>query len=626
MKSLLLNIVFVSVFLLTSCSGKDDTVKLKFEGSYSEKKWAIKDLNPGFPSDWSTSGFLTFEFNSSTTQRFVLNIFDAKGVRSLEILPFQGVWVRASIPLFHFQKMNTDGMDQASIWKTPRPGYWIGFTGAVGSISSVDSLGFGMSLPIGSPSLEIRNIRLTKTAEDTIFTSKPLVDEFGQWIADEWPGKAKTSNELIAAWSEEEKSLQSTTTNSSKFGGFIGVKANATGFFYVKEINGIWWFIDPEGNLFFSNGSCCIGSRGDLARIKGREYVYKVLPPAGQLSVPGQRPGRGGNSTFFTWNLYRRFGTEWYQKWKDLTFRRMDSWGLNTVGNWSDPALGESHRKPYVATLNGWGIESGSMGMPDVYDPGYIDKVDSAAARQCAPKKDDPFLLGYFIGNEPPWPGRETEFVTVVLSGAKTPMQDALKKQLATGDTPASRKAFVYNTYSRFLNIVCSAIKKYDPNHLNLGLRFGDPPSTEIIMESKKFFDVFSFNHYGYSVSHDVIQYIYEKTGLPVIIGEFHFGTPGRGLAPGLAQTSNLKERGIAYRYYVENTAAHPAVIGIHWFQWIDQPNTGRFDGENYNIGLVDVTDQPYPDMVNAVKETFKRLQGIHSGTDQPTARKAKVF
>ena len=106
-----------------------------------------------------------------------------------------------------------------------------------------------------------------------------------------------------------------------------------------------------------------------------------------------------------------------------------------------------------------------------------------------------------------------------------------------------------------------------------------------------------------------------------MIIGEFHFGMPGRGLAPGLAQTKNMEERAVAYTYYVENAAADPALIGAHWFQWIDQPSTGRFDGENYNIGLVDVTDRPYPDMIKASRETFSRLLDIHSGKKQPTTR-----
>jgi hypothetical protein len=108
-----------------------------------------------------------------------------------------------------------------------------------------------------------------------------------------------------------------------------------------------------------------------------------------------------------------------------------------------------------------------------------------------------------------------------------------------------------------------------------------------------------------------------------MIIGEFHFGVPGRGLAPGLAQTANQEERGVAYRYYVENAAANSAIIGTHWFQWVDQPSTGRNDGENYNIGFVDVTDQPYNELVNAAKETFKRLFDVHNGKEPPVTRQA---
>jgi hypothetical protein len=146
-----------------------------------------------------------------------------------------------------------------------------------------------------------------------------------------------------------------------------------------------------------------------------------------------------------------------------------------------------------------------------------------------------------------------------------------------------------------------------------------------MISASKEFFDVFSINIYDYTARKEMIRNIYDLTGLPIVIGEFHFGVPGRGLAPGLAQTKDLYERAVAYRYYVENAAAHPAIIGTHWFQWIDQPSTGRFDGENYNIGFVDVTDRPYKDMVNAAQEIFERLYSIHSGLEPPVTVKAAV-
>ena len=47
----------------------------------------------------------------------------------------------------------------------------------------------------------------------------------------------------------------------------------------------------------------------------------------------------------------------------------------------------------------------------------------------------------------------------------------------------------------------------------------------------------------------------------------------------------------------------NPAFVGAHWFQYADEPLTGRtLDGENYNIGFVTVTDTPYPEMVQAAR------------------------
>jgi hypothetical protein len=107
-------------------------------------------------------------------------------------------------------------------------------------------------------------------------------------------------------------------------------------------------------------------------------------------------------------------------------------------------------------------------------------------------------------------------------------------------------------------------------------------------------------------------------TGRPIIVGEFHFGVPGRGLAAGLVQVRDQAERGVAYRYYVEQAASFHAFIGSSWFQWVDQPVTGRMDGENYNIGLVDVTDRPYTPLIEAMKATHRRLYDVHAGKIPP--------
>lgn len=616
-------LLFVAILMLmTYCTSKEKSMTVKFEGESYEQKWAIKNLNPDLPSDWSDYNFLTFDFNATSTQRFYINLYDSAGIRRLRILPFQGAWVRASVPLVNFQKRNVVGQDMAAIGQRGMPGYGLGFTGLIGSINCVDSLGILMENPIGSPTLEIRNLHLSMEAEDTILSPVPLVDEFGQWIPDEWPGKAKTLDDLKAAWEEEDKSLQTGRFNVSKYGGFLETRAKATGFFRVEKIDGRWWFIDPEGHYFISSGSTGINPGGSFARTEGREYIYTSFVPE-ELTESDKRLGK---ASFFTWNLYRRFGSDYYRKWMDFTVRRMDDWGLNTIANWSDAAFGRSQRKPYVATLGGWGFNPQTMGMPDVYSPDYTSEVEKAAERQCAPLRNDPYLLGYFVGNEPPWPGREMELINVILNGEETPMKAELQKYLAAGDTPERRRQFVYDTYTIFIKMVNSAIKKYDPNHLNLGLRFGgDPPADLIKASASVGFDVFSLNIYNYSADPERLKRIDEMTGLPIIIGEFHFGTPGRGLSPGLRQTINQEERGVAYRYYVENAVAHPSLIGTHWFQWWDQPSTGRGDGENYNIGLVDVTDRPYRELIDAARETHKRLYDIHSGKIPPVTRQAVI-
>src|SRR5581483_9835164 len=140
----------------------------------------------------------------------------------------------------------------------------------------------------------------------------------------------------------------------------------------------------------------------------GREALFTALPPSGGAQARGR--------SFYMWNLTRRFGPDWTAPWIDLTIGRMNAWGFNTVGNWSDPRLGNAKRIAYVVTSRGWG-RNGPMGVPDVYAPDFAHMVESAAAEQCDGRKDDPYLLGYFLGNEPPWPGREPVAADAILAG-----------------------------------------------------------------------------------------------------------------------------------------------------------------------------------------------------------------
>jgi hypothetical protein len=525
------------------------------------------------------------------------------------------------VPLSFLSDAPHQGMDLASVHNKARPMMFINLSGTPGELKSVREIGVVMANPIGAPSLEIRAVHLTnQDPGDALLEAKPLVDQFGQWMGDDWPGKAASLDQLQAAWAAEEKALGKGDFSYCRYGGYEGTKAKATGFFRVEKIDGKWWFVDPDGHLFLSLGADSIGTSVSTST-QGREALFAALPPPG-LS-PGRAGGRGGAS-FYAWNMVRRFGADWSAKWIDLTARRMFAWGFNTVGNWSDSRLGNAHRVPYVVTLQGWGIETGPMGVPDVYAPEYAANIDRAAAQQCDARKDDPYVLGYFLGNEPPWPGRESVAVDAILAGPDSALKKAAKSFLAAGDSPERRSAFLYQAYQKFVEAATAAIRKHDPNHLNLGLRFGSTAPPEIVRLSKTF-DVYSLNNYAYQVNQQEIDKVRSLIDRPILIGEFHFGTPGRGMTPGLKQTSSQEERGVAYRYYVENALADPSIVGAHWFEWIDEPSTGRFDGENYNIGLVDVTDRPYRELLDAAQATHERLRSVHAGTTPPVTRQARV-
>ncbi len=590
--------------------------RVVFEGAEPEHKWALKELNPDLPSDWTGYDFLVLELKASSPQRFFLTFYSRDLVQRRQMHPLPNVWIRAAVPLQYYRQPNRAGFDLASVGKVPRNSFWISTGGTYGPLNAVEAIGVTMQTPLGRPVLEIRSVRLSKEDPGSdILDKKPVADEFGQWIPADWPGKVKSLDQLKREWAAEDEALKAGDFGFCKYGGYLNTKAKATGFFRVEQVDGRWWFVDPDGHLFFSTASTGIGSGGGEARIQGREDYFAALPPADLLPAAAGRRWRPG---FYAWNLARRHGAEAATRWLDLANRRLESWGLNTIGNWSDPRLWDTHRKAYQVNLRGWGMETGYMGMPDVYSEEFPKIVDKAAAEQCAPRKNDPWLLGYFIANEPPWPGRESLVVDLILERPPSAIQREAKAFLAAGDTPERRKQFIYRAFDKYLEVINAAIRRHDPNHLNLGLRFGGSLPPAEMLRASKAFDVYSMNVYSTAVNRKVMEEIYRVTGRPIIVGEFHFGVPGRGLAPGLVQVRDQAERGVAYRYYVEQAASFPAFIGSSWFQWVDQPSTGRMDGENYNIGLVDVTDRPYRELIEAMRTTHRRLQAVHAGTAAP--------
>jgi len=582
--------VLLALLLLANTAlALDKPIKITFEGRVSEHKWSLEQLAPQWPSDWSGYEFLVIEMKASSPQRFSWWLHTAGGKRRIMFHPFgQNIWLRASIPLQYFRGRDQRGNDLASANNRRSDSFWLSTWGPFGDLKKVEALSVVMTYPLHEATLEIRSIKLSKEDPGSEFLEPgPYVDELGQWARGNWPRKVASREQLQKEIERERETLTgSDEFGYCEYGGYKATHAKATGFFRVEQIDGKWWFVDPHGHLFLSTGSNCISTGG---RRRGRGAPQEPPPPG-----------------------------------RSLVAQRMSAWGFNTVGNWSRFRVSDdADRKVYVMTFRAPRTEPLYLGMPDVYSEDFAQRADEAAEQQCASVKDDPWLLGYFIGNEPPWPDRESEVVDMFLNGPDTATKTKLRTFLAEGDTPQRRVEFIYGMFERHLTLVGEAIKRHDPHHLNLGIRFGGSPP-EGVMRMGKGFDVCSINVYEYEATAQ-LKRVYEATGRPFMIGEFHFGVPADGLGAGLVQTANQIERGKGYRYYVEQAAALPGFLGAHWFQWRDQQVLGRFDGENYNIGLVDVTDRPHIELIEAAKATHKRLHDVHAGKVPPFADRPKA-
>lgn len=582
-------------------SGPSGKVTLRF--SPGEKRGAATFAVPAAARNWSGAAAFTFTFRCDSTQWWDLRLRNAKGETfGWRVLPWENVEATAAI--------SHDLLTREFINNRGYAGFALSNWANHIDITSVETITASMS-PARPVTCVLGPMQLSTTpVEPSARIDRPVVDEFGQWAADP---KRVDHDGLKRLWAAEDAALKRTST-ASRYGGFTDApKRRATGYFRAERVDGRWWLVDPDGNLFFSTGMDCV-QVGENTPVKGREHLFAKLPQ-----------GSGATANFYAANVAMRFSTEnTFPPFKARAYDRLRSWGFNTVANWSDERFGESPAMPWVTGVHIDRWAKSWQGYPDVFDQAFVKSAEAAARQQCERYAKDPYLLGWFIGNEPHWQNRG--LVDRILADAA----DTATKRYITAflrdnsDSAASRDALLEKLARRYFEVITAAIRKADPNHMVLGIRWaGNAPDP--VLRANDVFDVFSINIYRFAPPPEQIEKIAALTKRPIIIGEFHFGTAERGLGPALVPVLDQSERGVAYTYYVEQSAASPHIVGTHYFQYIDQLPTGRFDGENYNLGFVNGQDVPYAEMVKAARETHARIYRIHAGALAPSARMPRV-
>ena len=95
----------------------------------------------------------------------------------------------------------------------------------------------------------------------------------------------------------------------------------------------------------------------------------------------------------------------------------------------------------------------------------------------------------------------------------------------------------------------------------------------------------------------------------------YRVSRPGVASVPvGLSEVSTRDQQADAFERYATTVLSRPDVVGAHWFQYFDQPITGRGDGENQLIGLVDIEDEPYPLLTTRMRQVNGAIYGTRAG------------
>src|ERR1017187_5898820 len=101
-------------------------------------------------------------------------------------------------------------------------------------------------------------------------------------------------------------------------------------------------------------------------------------------------------------------------------------------------------------------------------------------------------------------------------------MQREAKAFLSTNDTLERRKQFIYRAFEKYLEMIIAGIRRHDPNHRILGLRFGGSLPPPEMLRASKAFDVYSMNVYATEVNVKTMEEIYRVTGRPILRSEEH--------------------------------------------------------------------------------------------------------
>jgi hypothetical protein len=454
----------------------------------------------------------------------------------------------------------------------------------------------------------------------------PVIDRFGQNRYADFPGKITSEEQLRKEVAAEPAKLvaMGEPAGFDRYGGLLGAPWHepVTGFYRLTRRNGVWWLLTPDGNPCFYLGVCTAPSqRWETTPVSGREWLFEWLPPKdGPLAAAWSKDEWGGADgteyvCFHTANMARAYGDNWQQVCNERTARRLRAFGFGGIAKW-----GGLDGLPCTPVLQHDDVPS-LAGHLDPWDPAHQAKLRESLTKQISDRLNDPMVIGWTFGSEYDEQIRRDEIRAVLAKPEGTPARqalydyarehNALPGNLGDGDIEALRRYYE----DRYYALIYDTIKDIDHEHLYLGnwivpFWWEDPEDWRIIA---RHCDAIGYDRYNPQFADEAFTQLIAETDKPVFCGEFSFpptyhGRRGFGRYPTWAEDE--ADAGRQYAKWIETASKNIWCVAACWFEYRDQPLTGRGPGrgdepfydEHYAFGLVDVCDRPKWDLVSRMR------------------------
>ncbi len=375
----------------------------------------------------------------------------------------------------------------------------------------------------------------------------------------------------------------------------------------------------------------------------GRARFYSL----GVNTVNGGQEHPKGHGYY--WKEY--YGSE--QEWAADVETRLAAWGFNTRGGWSDPAPGMDLSLIPEIDLG----RNARLHWFDPFAPEALAVTVETAKRVTEKYRGNPRVMGYFTDNEVGWwnaplfswylsnewalytkrvlwgllhdhyQGRWDWLVADFVPGEGIGSFEDLKRGGAKlklrpgGHGIKVVSAFTRLCAGRYYELVQAALRKVDPDRLVMGDRLPLYYNQDAVLAARGRVDVLSTNYNVDEADGWVAPYSFEGLAklidAPVLITEFFFAADenrsGNVNNGHLMHVKTQEERARGAAVAQAHFSAFPNVVGAHWFQYYDEPTGGRGDGEDFNMGLVDIDNRPYEGLVEAMAAANARAEAIHA-------------